>query len=93
MQPLKQTNKKPPNLLSTWRSPFAPQSATHTSYRINQILSNKTSRLSSRPFSWSRSIKKVPLKKVFSCEKGKKESSAVGCCVLLPSDRERTDAY
>lgn len=62
MQLLKQTNKKTPNLLSTWRSQFAPQSATHThkSYRINQILSNKTSRLSSRAFSWSRSIKKFP---------------------------------
>lgn len=29
--------KKKPNLLSTWRSQFAPQSATHT-----QILQNKS---------------------------------------------------
>lgn len=34
------------------------ESHTHTSYGINQILQNKTSSLSSRAFSWSRSIKK-----------------------------------
>lgn len=36
MQLLKQTNKKNPNLLSTWRSQFAPQSATHTHTNLTE---------------------------------------------------------